>query len=441
MSARPIFAERLLYLDQPTTGSNIANLEERGLLTATTLSWSANGSTCQLALADVVGVSVVDIGAAKIPGLIVNAYPQQQKLRVLQEYWFACPNLQVQQQWQTAINNTLRGKPIDAKLQPRHLQIIINPNSGKQQACQIFEQVRPLLEKSYLRFRVTKTLSAKHTKDFVQQLDLHTIDGLVIVGGDGTIHDVIAGLMSRQDSDRAIKIPIGIIPCGTGNGLSKTLLEVSTEAFAPINAAFIIAKGNNRPLDIATIVQQPKRYHSILSLAWGLISDVDIGSEKLRFLGSLRFDLYALWLICFLRTYKGRFAFIPHPDWRKYNQREISKEGKWHVIEDEFIFLWAMNTAWAAHDMNVTPYAQLDDGAMDVLVMRKPTSRLELLIALLRCGKGKHLDLPHMEYYKVRAFRLEPLSDRGILVVDGEAIDYAPVEMEIMPSLAKVNCH
>ena len=55
-----------------------------------------------------------------------------------------------------------------------------------------------------------------------------------------------------------------------------------------------------------------------------------------------------------------------------------------------------------------------------------------------------------MEYYKVRAFRLEPSSDRatrtpqadrGILVVDGEVIDYAPVEMEMMPSLAQVNCH
>ena len=90
--------------------------------------------------------------------------------------------------------------------------------------------------------------------------------------------------------------------------------------------------------------------------------------------------------------------------------------------------------------MNVTPYAQLNDGAMDILIMRKGTSRLEILKALLRCGKGQHLDLPHMEYYKVSAFRLEPLTEQGILVVDGERVDYSAIEMKVIPDLACVNC-
>ena len=97
-----------------------------------------------------------------------------------------------------------------------------------------------------------------------------------------------------------------------------------------------------------------------------------------------------------------------------------------------------MNTPWAAHDMNVTPHAKLNDGAIDVLIMRRGTSRWELLQALMKCGKGQHLDLPHLEYYKVRAFKLEPLTDRGTLVVDGEAVDYAPIEMEVLPNFARV---
>lgn len=440
MSDRTKFKAPLLYIATSQDAVSF-NEDTQGYLTAKTLNWSVNGDRHQISLADVVGVSIVDLGAAKIPGLIVNAYPKYKKQRILQEYWFACPSFQVQTQWQTAINNTLMGQPIDAQLSPRHLQIILNPNSGKSKSSQIFEQVRPLLEKSYLSFTVTKTLNAQHTKDLVKQIDLNTTDSLVIVGGDGTIHDVVAGLMSREDRDLAIQTTIGVIPSGTGNGLCKTLLEASAETYDPINAAFLIAKGNKQALDIATIKQNYQKYYSFLSLSWGLISDVDIKSEKLKFLGSLRFDLYALLLICLLRTYKGRFSFIPHPNWHKYNQREIEQEGKWHVIEDEFIFLWAMNTAWAAHDMNVTPYAQLNDGAMDILVMRKPTSRIKLIKALLLCGKGKHLNLPQMEYYKVRSFRLEPSGDRGILLVDGEAVDYAPIKMDIMPSLARVHCN
>ena len=452
------------------------------ILTASTLNWRIDGAVeQQLSLNDVVGVSVaecdspqvsflslIDSGQAKIKKsfsltpyalrlletndrfwLVVNAYPLQksklikQPRRILKEYWFACPNFETRLQWQQAINNTLRGQPIDAQLPPRKLQILINPNSGTQQASQIFEKVRPLFTKSNLEFSVTETSSGEDTKNIVREMDLSTTDGIVIVGGDGTIHDAIAGLTSREDSDLAIKTPIGVIPGGTGNGLCKSLLEISEEVYDPINAAFLIAKGKHKPCDLAIVRQNKGKTYSFLSLAWGLISDVDIGSEKLSFLGSWRFDIYALFLICLLRTYKGKFSFIPDPNWElpKHIYNRAYRHGEWLVIEDEFIFLWAMNTAWAAHDMNVTPYAQIDDGAMDILVMRHPTSRIEVLKALLRCGKGKHLSLPHMEYYKVQSFRLEPQSDRGILVVDGEAVDYSPIQMDIMPGLAAVNCN
>ena len=413
---------------------------EIGILTKDSLFWQKNGITQQLMLDDVVGSSVDEDKS-----LFVYAYPNRvnskgKKRRVLQEYHFTCQDRQSQLQWHRAIANTLQGKPIDAVVRPRHIQIIINPVSGRGQASQIFDRVRPIFDRSNLTYTVNQTYSAADTKNLVQELDLTEVDGLVIVGGDGTIHDAIAGLMSRRDCRRAIELPLGIIPGGTGNGLSKTLLELSGENYDPLNAAFLIVKGKQQTFDIAAIEQNGTKYYSFLSLAWGLVSDIDIESEKLKFLGALRFDLYALILISLLRTYKGRFSFIPHPDFKLYRDYPITQSGKWQVIEDEFIFVWAMNTAWAAHDMNVTPYARLNDGAMDVLIMRKGTPRLELLQALLRCGKGEHLDLPHMEYYKVSAFRLEPLTDKGILVVDGEPVDYSPIDLRVIPNLACVNC-
>ena len=416
--------------------------KELGVLTRDALFWQENGIRQQLMLNDVVG-SLVD-EEDKDFSLVVYAYPDRVspkgKQRVLRKYHFTCLDRQAQLQWHRAIANTLQGKPIDAEVKPRHLQIIINPVSGRGLATQIFERVRPIFDKSNLTYTVNQTNSAADTKNLVKQLDLTKVDGLVIVGGDGTVHDAIAGLMSRQDSRRAIELPLGIIPGGTGNGLSKTLLEISGESYDPLNAAFSIVKGKQQTFDLAEIEQNGTKYYSFLSLAWGLVSDIDIESEKLKFLGALRFDLYAFILIGLLRTYKGRFSFIPHPDFKLNRDREATPRGKWQVIEDEFIFIWAMNTAWAAHDMNVTPYARLNDGAMDVLIMRKGTPRRELLQALLRCGKGEHLDLPHLEYYKVRAFRLEPLTDKGILVVDGEPVDYSPIDLKVIPNLARVNC-
>jgi sphingosine kinase len=428
--------------------SKLANYPETatelGILTQDYLYWQHEETKEQLYLNDVVGTALVNHGEDNQPCLLVSAYPQQtvglifkKQRRVLQEYYFTCADLAKRSQWQKAINNTLVGKAIEADIKCRHLQVVINPHSGKQQGVKIFEQVRPLLDRSNLTYTVTKTTSAADIKNLVLNLDLKETDGLVIVGGDGTIHDAIAGLMSRPDRETAIKLPLGTIPGGTGDGLAKSLLESAGESYNPLNAAFLIAKGRQQSLDLATVTQNGKEYYSCLSLAWGLISEVDVESEKLKFLGALRFDVYALILMSLLRTYRGRFSYLIHPD---YNQSQKNLSPSWQVMEDDFIFLWAMNTPWSAHDMNVTPYASINDGAIDVLVMRRGTSRWELLQALLRCGKGQHLDLPHMEYYKVSAFKLEPLTDKGILVIDGEPVEYSAIEMKVMPNLACVNC-
>ena len=426
-----IFQKPLAIYPQPPV--------ELGNLTAEALLWLERGEVRRVDLRDVVGVSTKsDRAKASIPCLLVHAYPivKTGKLateqRVLKEYCFTCPNLETRSQWQQAINRALASKQ-------RQLQIIINPVSGKKQASEIFERVRPLLDRSYLQYTVRETHSTEDTQNFVRNLDLANIDGLVVVGGDGTVHDAIAGLMMRPDWEIAIKLPLGVIPGGTGNGLSKSLLELAKAAYDPLNAAFAIAKGKLQAFDLAAVEQGDRQYYSCLSLAWGLVSDADIESEKLKFLGSLRFDLYALWLIARLRTYRGRFSFVPHPDCPINSQYKIEQQGEWQVIEDNFVFLWAMNTPWAAHDMNVTPYARLDDGAIDVLIMRQGTSRLEILKALLRCGKGEHLDLPNLEYYKVSSFRLEPLTPKGLLVVDGELVDYSPLKMTVIPNLARVH--
>jgi sphingosine kinase len=428
-------------------GSYAEQANELGVLTKDFLFWQHEGIKQQLDLNDVVGTSLINRGANNQPALLISTYPKRKAglltkktRRILQEYYFTCSDLVMRSQWQLAINNTLLEQPVDAVVKRRHLQIIINPTSGKKKAVQIFEAVRPLFDRSNLTYVVSRTKSPADTKNLVHNLNLLDIDGLVIVGGDGTIHDAIAGLMSRSDWEQAIKLPLGIIPGGTGNGLCKSLLELSGESYDPLNAAFLIIKGKQQSFDLATVKQNNLKYYSFLSLSWGLISDVDIESEKLKILGALRFDIYALLLLGSLRTYRGRFSFIPHLDCKITSEQTIADRGEWKVIEDEFIFIWGMNTAWAAHDMNVTPHAQINDGAMDVLVMRKGASRLEILQALLRCGKGEHLDLPHIEYYKVTAFRLEPLTDKGILVVDGEPVEYLPIEMEIIPRLACVNC-
>lgn len=445
MPDRVIFEERLIYLAEKRPALRL-NQSPKAILTTKAMVWYANGNKHQLDLDDVVGVTIAkDSYLDRLPCLTVNAYPLRQwgkfsvkRQRILQEYKFACPNIEVRSRWRQAINNTLHGLSVDAPPEPLRLQVLLNPISGKKQAREIFDRVRPLFERSHLMFTVIDTSGTEETRDFLQNIALAEIDILVIVGGDGTIHEAIDCLMSRDDWQSAIAKPIGIIPAGTGNGLSKTLLENSGEPYDPVSAAFLIAKGKKRAYDIIMSEQNGRRGYSFLSLSWGLVSDVDIESEKLRFLGSLRFDLYALLRVSFLRTYRGRFSFVPHPDGNYPLTKVTQQNDEWQVIEDDFILFWAMNATWAAHDLKVAPHAKFSDGAMDVLLIRKGASRKQVLSAFLRCATGEHISLPYVEYYKVRRFHLEPLTQKGILVLDGEQLDYLPVQIEVIQGLARM---
>jgi sphingosine kinase len=169
-----------------------------------------------------------------------------------------------------------------------------------------------VLEAAGVQLTAIATTHPGHVRDLVRNLDLSQYDGLALVGGDGIVHEAIAGLASREDAENALKTPIAPIPAGTGNGLCKALLDAATEAYDPIAAALAIAKGRPRPLDLAAIAHRGGRYYSLLSLSWAIVSEVDIHSERLRFLGSLRTDLYAIWQILKLPTYRARFSFLPY---------------------------------------------------------------------------------------------------------------------------------
>ncbi|MDY6936426.1 MAG: diacylglycerol kinase family protein [Cyanobacteriota bacterium] len=417
------------------------NLESWGSLTPTELTWNNGEKECVLGLVDVVGAAIApnlpDL-PDKFSGFVVSAYPIRRSgifgkpRRKLREYRFICPDDRTRDRWIRAINNTLRGvADLEASLPPRHLHVILNPASGNQNPRQLFDRLSPIFAASQMRWTLTETQLGGDAIEIARNLSLD-IDGLVVVGGDGTIYEVVNGLMSRPDWQQAIEIPIGIVPAGTGNGLSKTVLEMAGEPDDPVSAAFLIAKGEVRSFDLMRVKQGDRTYYSMLSLSWGLVSDVDIESERLRWLGSLRSDLYALLRILMLRTYRGRFSFVP--------PSRSSLDSDWQTIEDEFVFLWAMNLPWAARDKQAAPNVRADDGAMEVVVVRQGIAKWQLLAGLLQIADGSYLKIPGIDSYRAGKLQLEPLQHQGIFAVDGERVEYSTIEMEVLNGWIPVFC-
>ncbi|KAG5023286.1 hypothetical protein JHK82_019189 [Glycine max] len=114
-----------------------------------------------------------------------------------------------------------------------------------------------------------------HAKQVVQSLDFSKYDGIVCVSGDGILVEwVVNGLLQSQDWDTAIKMPLGVVPAGTGNGMAKSLLDSVGHPCTVPNAVLAIIRGRNRKLGVAIITQGEFRFFS------GLVADIDIESEK-----------------------------------------------------------------------------------------------------------------------------------------------------------------
>ncbi|PSS24685.1 Sphingosine kinase [Actinidia chinensis var. chinensis] len=349
---------------------------------------------------------------------------------------------------------------IDSLGRPKRLLIFVNPFGGKKCASKIFiDDVKPLLEDANVEFTVQETKYQLYAKEVAQSLDLSKYDGIVCVSGDGVLVEVINGLLEREDWDAAIKMPIGAIPAGTGNGMAKSLLDSVGHTCTTYNATLAIIRGNKRSLDVATILQGETRFFSVLMLAWGLVADIDIESEKYRWMGSARIGFYALQRVFHLRKYNGRISFVPAPGFEAYGEpssqeghfvgKDISDPSRseplkvhpcgyrgpnvdleslnWRKIDGPFVSIWLHNVPWGGEDTKAAPDAKFSDGYWDLILIGN-CPKLALLSLMHEMNNGNHVNSPHVLYLKVKAFVLEPgpradnATKGGIIDVDGEVL-------------------
>ena len=76
-------------------------------------------------------------------------------------------------------------------------------------------------------------------------------DGIISVSGDGVIHEIVNGIMAREDRDQFLEsVTLGFIPAGTGNGLVTSILEGTGEVNELLASTFKICKGNSIKMDL-----------------------------------------------------------------------------------------------------------------------------------------------------------------------------------------------
>uniref|UniRef100_A0A8C8IJG3 Acylglycerol kinase, mitochondrial n=1 Tax=Oncorhynchus tshawytscha TaxID=74940 RepID=A0A8C8IJG3_ONCTS len=146
----------------------------------------------------------------------------------------------------------------------------------------------PILHLAGMEVTLVKTDyegQAKKLMELMEQTDM-----LIVAGGDGTLQEVITGLLRRADHESFSKTPIGFIPLGSHNSLSESLHILSDNQVKHITSATLsILQGETVPLDVLQIKGEKEQpVFALIGLRWGAFRDVASTIKKYWYLGPLK---------------------------------------------------------------------------------------------------------------------------------------------------------
>lgn len=196
------------------------------------------------------------------------------------------------------------------------------------------------------------------------------------------------------------------------------------------------------------------RLFSVLSLAWGLVADVDVESEKYRCLGEKRFTVGTFFRLVNLRAYRGQLAYLPTGSAvsSKTPTSPLLQQGgpvdshlvpldepvpsHWTVVpEQNFVLVLALLHTHMGSKMFTAPMGRCAAGVMHLFYVRAGVPRTMLLRLFLAMENGTHMehDCPYLVHVPVVAFRLECKEGRGVFAVDGELLITEAVQGQVQP--------
>ena len=304
---------------------------------------------------------------------------------------------------------------------PSKIFLLVNPYSGKKKGSKVAEEAKEIFEKSGIDVEIHTSKHSTHLVEIANSLEVKSNEAIVVVGGDGSLSETITGwmLQSKDNSD----IRFGLIPAGTGNSQANDLQILSTE-----DAVSRIIRGNSQYIDLARVElteglpgntkEKITRFsHNLVT--WGLGVDSTIKAEKMRWMGSIRYDVGILMAIM------------------ANNRRHASLYLDGNKMEDDYTLFLVQNSQTGGSLLPLAPGASLDDGLMDIGILKKMTRRDILKAFGMLKKEGRHVFHPRVVYHRFKQLKIETPVPTAINI-DGENIGSTPLNMEVLASEVRI---
>ena len=280
---------------------------------------------------------------------------------------------------------------------PSHWLVVANPLAGKDKNRKIRDQVLQALAEKEQSFNLIERESFFEVEDELlaslqREQDLR---GILVVGGDGTIHHV-AQTIWRAGYD----LPIAVVPQGTGNDFARQL-GLYGKRVADLLEFFI----SDDPVKVDVLTMDEHLALQVIST--GLDASVSHQSRKMpSFLGQSR---YVLALLKQLRS-------LP------VIRYDLMIDGQRH--QKEAILVAVANGRNYGGGMLISPHSINDDGLFEIILVA-PVGRLRLLLLFPRIFTGRHIDHPLVTALKGTSVKIEADT---IAEADGEPLSSGPLD-------------
>lgn len=282
---------------------------------------------------------------------------------------------------------------------------IVNPIAGKGKAKRTIPIIKEIMENSGHSYQIKITEKVGDGQLFAEEAKAEDFRTIVSVGGDGTLHEVVNGMVGGTQR-------LGIIPAGTGNDFARSLKI----PFDIKDAMEVLIQERAMSIDIGR--SGDKYFINFCSV--GLDALIAEEANKIKRYFSSTYS-YIIGVVKALGKFRSLRVELIIDD-KKY--------------DEEIMLVAVCNGGYYGGGMNIAPQAVVSDGQFDVCVVRK-MPKLKLLFLFPTIFKGKHVKYDEVKIY--RGENIQIFSKEEMYVnADGDIVNSRPVKFEMVHNKMEV---
>ena len=292
--------------------------------------------------------------------------------------------------------------------------VLINPTSGNGKANKSWPKIKTKLENNGFDFDFQFTKSGKHNIELVLFAVNHGFKNIICIGGDGTIHNTVNGIM-LQKKVRFSGITLGVIPIGTGNDWVKTYnIPKNID-----NAISVIKNGAITQQDIGKIEflnskKPPIFFNNLAGVGFDGYVVSKVG--KYKHFGTLAYLIGAV---------VGLFSF------KNFEVKIIVNS---QTINTKSLMVLVGLCKYSGGGMQLTNYTSPSNGLFDISIA-KNFSKLDIIKNILKLFNGNFVNLKKVNTLKTSSITIlcADKTQQPFIQADGELIGAENITVSIIP--------